>query len=267
MDGGSFDRLTRTLAAGGTRRRLLGALGGALLGLAGVASGSARPRPKDCLRKCGPCETCKGTGPCESSCAPDERCRGTVCVPACESRSCQAFDAATGQCRFTCLPCERCRQGHCVDACPGRLCRVCSPDGRECVSACGAGETCVRGDCTHQCGPCQTFDLGTDTCTPPCPVEGQVRNPKHDCACECPDGSSTCGGDAVCGAQSTVGMCCAAPDHAACCCDSSPGVGDGWAVCCGGTKACPTCPSGDTFGGAVTQCGSSGGAAVRECPS
>jgi hypothetical protein len=89
MDGSRFDALSRSLAAGHSRRgltRLLGslALGGASSRL-GVAESEAKKKHKPKKKACPPCKTrkkgkCKGLLPDGSACT-GGTCQGGVCLP------------------------------------------------------------------------------------------------------------------------------------------------------------------------------------------
>jgi hypothetical protein len=47
----------------------------------------------------------------------------------------------------------------------------------------------------------------------------------------CPAGTN-CNGPVTCGSYTTEGICCQTPERAVCACDSAPGKGDGFALCC-----------------------------------
>src|SRR5688500_2974555 len=82
-------------------------------------------------------------------------------------------------------------------------------------------------------------------CGPGCCPAGQVCGSNGACV-----HPSCCSGDATCGPQTTAGrLCCIAPRQAFCCCDSSPGAGNGYAICCADGE-CPTnCITGQGVGG------------------
>lgn len=129
----------------------------------------------------------------------------------------------------SCPPCKKRKKGKC---------RKTLPDGTPCT-----GGTCERGRCAATPPPfvCPTQRV----CGPGCCPEGQVCGSNGACV-----DPSCCSGDATCGAQTTAGrLCCIAPRQAFCCCDSSPGAGNGYAICCAPGE-CPTnCPTSTGTGG------------------
>ena len=143
--------------------------------------------------------------------------------------------------RCGCLPGKVPCDGACVD--PVAF----ESDAANC-GACGdvCDGRCVGGAC-DQAPPPEEAEPPCDFPDKPCGdrccpdwlvcVEGECR--------ECPRESACLHtGFARCGDHTTEGLCCAAPAVAACCCDSAPGAGDGWAGCCiddGPDADCPPC--------------------------
>jgi hypothetical protein len=101
-------------------------------------------------------------------------------------------------------------------------------------------------------------------CGPGCCPEGQVCGSTGACV-----DPSCCSGDATCGPHTSVGrLCCIAPRVARCCCDTTPGAGNGYVHCCMGAECDVSCPggNGDGTGGMTVGCGARGGNATLNCP-
>lgn len=105
-------------------------------------------------------------------------------------------------------------------------------------------------------------------CGPGCCPEGQVCGSNGACV-----HPSCCSGDATCGPHTTAGrLCCVAPRVAFCCCDSSSGSGNGYAICCTGAECPTTCAPGSAEASmsgnpnAAGICGLHGGGAEVLCP-
>jgi hypothetical protein len=137
-----------------------------------------------------------------------------------------------------------------TEMCNGTVRNDDCPDGVDpadicCIDAqCLSDEVCIDGACVRPCrcnrgetrrdGVCRCGDGAG------CP-DGQACNELGECV-----DPSCCGGDATCGGYSNVdGLCCRSGRGAYCCCDSTPGAGDGFLSCIDilvGER--PTCPSG-----------------------
>ncbi len=158
MDGSRFDDLTKVLAAGTSRRRMLnGLLGGAaagalsLVGLRRAGASHGRPAGATCIRN----EQC-ASGIC------DPQTRRCACTPTISCPAGQTCGTAEDGCGGTleCGTCtgtgERCVSGQCVctpdnaAACTGLECGIATNNCDQTVS-CGtctvAGESCVNGQC------------------------------------------------------------------------------------------------------------------------
>jgi hypothetical protein len=200
MDGHRFDEWARTIAASGSRRRLLAGFAAAALGLAGVRPGQAACRA--------PGTTCRENANCCSGlCGPKDatrrrrcRCQFDADCPAadCRVRTC---DPTTGLCSNPTVapdgtPCTSVSGGSCcsgvcgIDACTAPTCAsgpcacgLCFTDvnnvsrcggnfqcsstpfcttNAECVLALGAGSYCQGGSNPGGCGE--------GVCVPPCPL-------------------------------------------------------------------------------------------------
>lgn len=214
MEDRRFDELTKVLAAGRSRRAVLGAVvAGAAAAVAGgarVALADRAPRHFRPPRRCG-----RGHPvPCGTQC-----CRpGDACAP---GQGCFPADGAV------------CGSGYCAagEECAGGRCNVCSNRdgacGGECLpcplgATCHADADCVSDVCiSHKCRECRT---GND-----CP-EARIFCEHHACV-ECV-GSNTCEGDRpICAA----GACRACQDGLGECLDADPTK----PVCAGGVcRAC-----------------------------
>lgn len=237
MDDSRFDRLTRTLARGASRRTVLKTLAGSLLGLGVVSSAQAET-------------LCGGPG---VHCVIDDEC----CLGSCENRRCacpfgQRFcDDVCAECCYDgdCLDNGRCEAGSCVSTC-----LTAGQDGCADATPCCAGHACCGGTCLAgaDCCTAQGGAACGDACcggaTPRCCQDGTCI-PDGGC---CGDGDcagsaepcrqGVCQPDHTCGVQVTVGASCASGD--ACTtgatCQSDGTCGSGTAVTCDDGLACTT---------------------------
>jgi hypothetical protein len=105
-------------------------------------------------------------------------------------------------------------------------------------------------------------------CGPGCCPEGKVCGSNGACV-----DPSCCSGDAICGRHTSVGrLCCIEPQHARCCCDSTPGSNNGYVHCCTDGVDCNDCPysgaTGGITGGPPDPSGvcARGGDGTQSCP-
>ncbi|MFM9106534.1 MAG: hypothetical protein ACKOWF_07525 [Chloroflexota bacterium] len=171
MDSSRFDAMIRDLAAGESRRSVLGAAGAGLLAALGFAGPAAAKCGKN--KPCGECRRCK-KGKCKKK--PDgAQCSGGTCqrgqcaascTPSCAGRECGG-NGCGGSCG-SCPATESCNASGicvCTPDCAGK---VCGDDG--CGGSCGscaANQTCSDGAC--QCVPsCGGRNCGPDGCGGSC---------------------------------------------------------------------------------------------------
>jgi hypothetical protein len=158
MDSRRFDALARRMAAGVTRRHVVKALLGSLVGVVGVAT-----RPVDVKAKCTqpfadcpPCHACNA-GTCEWVCGPND---------ACDERITPTGAPEPGACVSDCRVVKAWCDG------PGDVCDertgLCQYGQAGCGSgfACTGGTVCQRGTCI-----CPS---GTTTCGGTCCASGQT---------------------------------------------------------------------------------------------
>lgn len=202
MDGQRFDEITKALAAGASRRRIIqGIAAGAL----GAAFGLRRAAPGDAA---GPCrqlgEACK-PGPTGIELG---SCCATNANGGASNLFCQKV-AETGADRCECTTgFVRCN-GACVSiSCPGgaslntTTCTCECPDSAPlCNGACvpntcpaGSGQVFNTSTCACEC-PSTAPEACGGVCLAPCP-SGQVRN-ATTCACECGPNTVLCNGACV----------------------------------------------------------------------
>jgi hypothetical protein len=270
MDGQRFDELTKTLAAGLSRRAILKAMAGGALGgvlaLAGIESAWTRParKPKDPKKFCfGKWNVHCGSG----CCASDHACYLGGCVPH------GGFPCGNGYCTRD----EECTNGTCQrPRCPSITCTSCNsegactttgPDPATCACPACDGYLCHapgQAVCTHcvrpkvpselctQCVECPSESMRpcNNKCIPKhmCCVEGQAAGAVRaqvdpGCGPEgCLPGLADCDGDGAC--ETTLGTD-----------GNCSGCGD---TCTGG-KTCGggscQCPSGADCGGTCTTLG------------
>ena len=187
MDGQKFDDITRALATGTSRRRVLkGLLAGAVgvVGLRRAAKVSAGPAGTRVLG-----ESCRETADCTAN----------------QNLECQKV-AETGAFRCECATGFISCQGQCVSInCPGggqldtTTCTCVCPTGTElcnnsCVQSCTSPFVLNTSSCACEC-PSSTPELCNGACYAAC-APGFTRN-ATTCACECPSGTELCGGQCV----------------------------------------------------------------------
>ena len=204
MGGQWFDDLTKALAAGASRRRVLRGLVGAAAGGLGLAVGrgaeAAVPRPAGA--------TCVRNGHCASGlCDPARRrcvCPGgqAVCQGACvDPATFQTDPANCGACGNAC-PGTVCSAGVCqapeclaegvpciaipLPCCPGLDCfaGVCLPNNLPNQSPCGTGSQCASGNCARDDGNPDVFiccDPGAFGCNGICCPSGTSCEPGPSC--------------------------------------------------------------------------------------
>lgn len=231
MDNQRFDDLTRRLASGTSRRRLVrGMVASAVAGVV-TRFGGGGAEAQAC-RLVG--QTCNETFPCcgAARCsAPDAQgrrfCRCTPALTNCDGRcrNLQVDENNCGACGRTCLAGQSCCNGTCIStvadpancgAC-GRRCGTnenccsgecvdvgfdrdnCSRCGRQCL----AGDVCKVGRCCTDiyasCNPAADRCCGASTCT------GLVRGERTCCA----TAGLKCGGNGQCcsGVCNSAGVC------------------------------------------------------------
>ena len=239
MDGQRFDDLTRALAGGTSRRRLLkgllGGVGGGALTLAGVARGdAARLRPLGARCRLG--DQCD-TGICDPvtrrcACPADQSVCGQGCVTL---AAFQTDPANCGGCGVLC-PSGVCEGGACLRV-DGESCAA----GTECRSgACADGVCCDRA-CGGQCEACNLAGA-VGVCTP---VVGAPIGGRAACA---GDGSA-CGGTC----DGTRGDACAYPGGTTIC--RSATCANGVATAAGTCDGAGSCSAATTINCAPFVCG------------
>ena len=267
MEPSQFDRLTRGIARGASRRgALAGLLGGLAIPLVGASLTDARNRRgrsvqaekkrKKCQTGLLKCTIKKGRkkkrfcvdaqtdpancGGCGILCASGQGCQGgvctcngTICTGCCDGNACQA-GTSNQQCGVN-----------------GGVCQVCT-GGRSCqngVCACPAGQTFCSGACVDtktdagHCGACGTACPNGQSC------QGGV--------CTCPAGQAKCAGECV-DTQTDVANCGT--------CGNACGGGNdcNTAVCDQGT--CATTPNtGAACNGGLGTCDAAGHCIATVC--
>ena len=140
MDGDRFDALARALTAIGSRRRALGALGGAL-GSLGLAHPNEAPAKKK--KPCPPCRWRK-KGKCKKTFPDGAACRGGTC----QGGRCITALAPSPVCPVPCPSCRICNPatGQC-DVCPAN-CDYCFmlTDGSTASQSCTTASDCLPTD-------------------------------------------------------------------------------------------------------------------------
>ena len=198
LDDQHFDALTRSLAGGDTRRRLLRRLGA--VSLAGVpllaaGEGLAKRHKKKKKKKKGT----PGTPVCPS-CPAGQQCVNGACVatckPACDGKACGAADGCGGACQVgACPDCQVCTKGACAAA-PNDT--PCASDNLCAVTTCQAG-VCTEVNhfvCNQPQSSCQKA-----TCNPAtgnCDVLNQPENYPCDMDEICMYSHGTCNGEGTC---------------------------------------------------------------------
>ena len=184
MDGSSFDALTCTLTAAGSRRRALTGLVSSTLGLALGASSIAevvakkkKPCPPCKKRKQGKCKKAPDGTACSGGTCQNGQCR---CTPTCDRKICGS-DGCGGSCG-TCVAPETCQNGECRCTRSCAPTDACGPDG--CGSFCG---TCPTNSSCSATGVCVCDDSSGEemckgTCVDKCTDPETTRDP-NECRC------------------------------------------------------------------------------------
>lgn len=295
MDGHRFDDMVRRCAAGISRRDVLAGVAGAALAALAVPGRAAaaclrnsRPCPDHascCSHYCQPhrgrnrCAACASGIVCGDVCCPEGALNACTGMGGCLCPDGTLYDASENVCRScagedgACATNDDCCSDTCCDGaccaegttCCGGVCGdgICCDSyfcdfGEECCGGgcCPLGQTCTAdGRCVAQCGDSGDCPGDEVCCAGVCTIFE---------ACFCPpglacDGSATC---SRCGSRTytTEGTCCPFPLVGYCCTDSSPGAGDGFALCCHRDN-CPPCPDGSSGakGGTFFHCSTEGG--------
>jgi hypothetical protein len=156
MDGHRFDDLTRLLATGAPRRRVLGALSG---GLAALFS-ERLPARAGCADEGGNCDSSPDC--CDPLFCVAHACLAQDCLP--PGEPCTANPTGND---LTC-----CANFVCVDGiCEPEVVEPCASPGSPCDDIpvpCCAGSQCIDGFCTDPNNPCTPFEQPCDATTPPC---------------------------------------------------------------------------------------------------
>jgi hypothetical protein len=166
--------------------------------------------PCDCGGPCPVCQTCDASS---GQCVPDPATVGQECAP---GMHCKSDGSCTVVCDAGYHACGSCCSANDSPLTCGDRCTPCGP-----------GESCDGATC--RCGNGLSCQDGRVCCDGQCCPAGQLC----DGAGGCVEPSGCCSGNATCGAHTSAGwLCCQAPLAAACCCESSPGAGDGVVRCC-----------------------------------
>ena len=252
MDGHRFDDLTRALAAGTSRRRvlkgLLGGAAGAALGSLGLGRGAAAaPRPVGA--------TCIRADHCASGLC-DQRTRRCVCPP--------GLAACNGACLDpVAFRTDPANCGACGAGCPGAANATATCAGGACATVCLPGfKRCApTGPCLPEtvcCVPadCPPPTAGTCQGTPTCAANACGFVPAAS-GTVCRAAGGVCGAAEVCdGVSLTCPTDLAAPDNTSC------GTGQ---ICCGG--ACVSNTTTANCGTCGTVCAASGANTTAVCAS
>jgi hypothetical protein len=262
MDSDRFDELARNFAGPHTRRRALRAILGVAAGvLAGIAGGVTDVAAA--CRKQG--RQCRGDQQC---------CKGLVCRQGSCRQGCRIAGrfVAAGAVNPT-NQCQACRPNLSTTSWSNKADRTPCDDG----NACTPNDMCFGGVCqpggVTACPECQSCNPRTGSCEPDPSFNGRSCS-TGVCGSngECVD-PACCSGDATCANYTSVGaLCCIYPQTATCCCDTSPGAGDGFVRCCTPGIDCPrdpgfVCESSDWAypGQTVDNCTHHGGSATTLC--
>ena len=208
MDGERFDAMTRGLAAGADRRRLLGGLLGGALGLFGVGGAGASHD-----------HTCRHAG---ATCTRDGQCCSKRCSK--DRKRCLCTAAS-------CTTTDPCKEA----VCSGRFkCTIRDKaDGAACGQQEGGGTLrCCAGACpaAPTCRPARTkcdASESQQTCAATC-CTGKAFCMVSPCECAIGFAGDSCASDADCALPNLCrcGKCCVAPGSAM--------DGRGCSACCGG---------------------------------
>ena len=149
MDGERFDRLTRALSDGMSRRRAVRAFAGSLVAVAVAAAKPGAAGADDCKRADKPCK--KHSQCCSGLCVPETGLCGCTAPADCDDRNGCTVDLC-GPVSHQCFHLEfgsSCVQCRSSAHCPGR-------------GACCGGRCCAPG------ATCSTNSLGLPVCCPTC---------------------------------------------------------------------------------------------------
>lgn len=273
MDGQRFDELTKALARGSSRRRVLrGLAGGLVAAVAGAVAGTtqegaAAPPANKCGKlTCAAGETCL-KGPGGAQCCPSAQVCGKTCLAASCQAPCQVCDPASGTCvaaangtlcdadNDLCTVGDSCQNGVCVAGapvvCPGT--QVCRGGSCVCPNSCTSPQVLNTATCACECPPTscpegQTLDPVTCTCgggvqcINTCSPNGNEGSHCDQTTglCTCDEGFVVCPGG---GASNGSEFQCCPPEYTCCgrfCAAAGGGVFDG---CCPPGVPCgsPTC--------------------------
>jgi stigma-specific protein Stig1 len=183
-----------------------------------------------CNGKCTPLNTTDNCGKCGDKCPAGQGCCNGACTPLNTTANC-------GTCGNKCPDGQICESGKCV--CPSSAPDFC---GDKCLPKCPSPQV-RQADCSCKCTPIT------------CPA-GQSQNPTT-CVCECPTGTTFCGGRCVnstcpLGSGQTFN-----PTTCSCQCPSGQAPGsDGVCTSCGTSFSC---------GSAVTTCGTPAPGGICAC--
>ncbi len=220
MDSERFDQITRALAAGTSRRRVLrgltGGVLGTLAGALGLRQAEAGPPPKHCKFQDYACRfntNCCSLNCCNRVCCGEgQACVGGQCVAAaCTPTTCTALG----------LEC-----GTAPNGCDGTL---------ACGTCTGTGESCINGQCVCTAEPLTTT-CGTRQC-------GTATN---NCG-----QTVTCGSCTGIGESCQNGQCVCAPDNVTACGTKECGTATNN---CGQQVTCGTCEIGETCNAMTAMC-------------
>ena len=238
MDGTRFDALTRTLALGQTRRRMLGALTGVFAAALTASAGAATKRRRG--------EICRKDGECASGvCGPKDgsgrrRCAAGTGDSCTDPSECPNGDCLGGTC---CTGADFCEGSFCCDpnrpptatCCPdtGQCCEcffrqdpgdertecctsVCksltnSPTEDEC---CRGDEICINGGCCWTGQVCEDRCCATRCCNGACCVEGEECVVAPGASEESCQAVRSCSDDAQC--NTAAGEVCATENNVCC---------------------------------------------------
>jgi hypothetical protein len=173
VDGKRFDDLTRSLAAGTTRRGFTRTLVAGLAGALGLSAQRGLAKPKG-----------GGGGKPQGRCPEGfTNCRGT-CVDLTDHQN------HCGACNLQCSAGEECCGGVCRAACPGDTLRDNATCGCGCPPA--TPNLCPATNvCSSACTAPRVFDPATCTCACPACAEGKVLD-EDTCICHCPAPTGCC---------------------------------------------------------------------------
>jgi hypothetical protein len=228
MDGYGFDKLTRNLATGTSRRRLLQGSGAGLavglLALAGVRTEAAgrHGRHKKLGTQGATCRTIGGACQSDASCCPNQHlvCTqvGSTGARRCECDQQGGFQECNGTCQSIQCPSGQPRQADCTCGCSGGQ-EACTTGGvTACYASCSGGQV-RQADCSCDC-PTGTVKCDNGNCVSSTCPGGQAVN-TTTCSCGCPQGQIFCGGtchneSTECRRNQTINVNCCNQGYPAC---------------------------------------------------